>query len=377
MRAYRLTLALVGSIACGMAACGSSDPSVTSSGGGADNGGSSGAIPTTKNGDAGSARGGGSVNSGANTGRPLEADAGDQLGNDPNACEKLQLPAHPNAPEIMIVLDRSGSTIGSGPGGAQRWDPSVSAVKKLTSSLTGSVEFGLMLFPSPGGGGGRGLECTPGKVDVPVNFNTAAMIAAKLDMSRPTQLSATPTADTLVAAKAALDVSLCADCIEPPKYVLLVTDGKPNCGDGTAMETQADIDDTIAAIDALAKDGIKTYVVGYDTAKDAMAAAAMNSFAMHGGTGMQYPVENEETLVDELTRIAGSLVPYEFELTQNVNDASFVRVEIDGVTYVNGTDWTLVDGKKVVLNPMGGACPILRDAKVHLLNITRECDPVL
>jgi hypothetical protein len=325
-------------------------------------------------------------------------DASNDDSDDPNTCEKLQLPSDPLSPEILIVQDRSGSMVGLGDmrnAGKNRWAPSVSALKKLTSELTDTVAFGLMLFPAPGTGGAGGLGgflgglagggggtaggpgCSPGMVNVEVATGNAAEIASVLDMSAP-DVGATPTAASLDAAKGALDKGICADCRDAPKYVLLVTDGQPTCGaNGAATTAPEDIDNTNAAIDELAAAGIKTYVIGYDTASDPDAAAAMDSFAMHGGTDHHLPVEDEASLLAELTRIAGSLVPCEFELSDKaqIPDPSYVRVEIDGMTYNFGTDWHLEENK-VVLTPEGGACPKLRDAKLHSLKITRECERI-
>jgi hypothetical protein len=342
--------------------------------------------------DAGVKRDGGkppaSSGGSSGSGSSGSSSGGNASGNDdPNACEKLQLPANPNSPQILIVLDRSGSMIGVGGGGGvgkNRWEPSVSAVKKLTASLTGTVEFGLMLFPSPGnadGGGfggfltgiagGGGPGCAAGVVNVPVALNTAGEISSMLDMSGP-DVGSTPTAASLLAAKEALSGG-CSDCVAKPKYVLLVTDGQPTCG---ADGGPGDVDATNAAIDELSKAEIKTYVIGYDTLPGTPEGDAMQSFAEHGGTEKYFPVEDETSLVAELTRIASALVPCEFELKDEITDPSYVRVEIDGKTYNFGSDWQ-VDGKKIVLDPMGGACPLLRDAQVHFLNITRECEVVL
>src|SRR5689334_13082636 len=60
----------------------------------------------------------------------------------PPTCDKLQLEGAPNSPDILIVLDRSGSMVGFGDArnaGKNRWLPSVSAIKKLTSELTETV----------------------------------------------------------------------------------------------------------------------------------------------------------------------------------------------------------------------------------------------
>jgi uncharacterized lipoprotein YmbA len=102
----------------------------------------------------------------------------------------------------------------------------------------------------------------------------------------------------------------------------------------------------------------------------------MDEFAMHGGTEKHYPVEDETTLLAELSRIAGALVPCEFELSSDIPDPTYVSVKIDGVSYAYMTDWT-IEGRKIVLHPDGGACPVLRDAKLHDLKIIRECVPVL
>ncbi|MET0286608.1 MAG: vWA domain-containing protein [Polyangiales bacterium] len=313
------------------------------------------------------------------------------LTGDPTACQKIQLPSNPANPEILIVQDRSGSMVGlggTGGPGVNRWAPSVSALKKVTSELGDTVAFGLMLFPAPGsGGGGLGAiipglggggagGCTPGKVDVEVATGSAEAIAAKLDMSAP-DVGNTPTAQSLEAALGVIDTAPCADCRKPPKYVLLVTDGQPTCGAaGGTMTTPEDIEATNAAIDALKAAGVTTYVIGYDTARDPAVAAAMDGFAEHGGTEKHLPVEDEASLLAELTRIAGALVPCEFELSGDVDDPSFVRVEIDGVTYEFGKDWEL-DGRTVRLKEDGGACPKLRDARLHQLQITRECAPIV
>jgi hypothetical protein len=293
--------------------------------------------------------------------------------------------ARPNAPHILIVLDRSGSMVGLGGArnaGRNRWQPSVSAVQKVTSQLTETVAFGLMTFPSRGGAGGVGgllgggggalATCTPGKVDVPVALNSAPMIAITLAGAAP-DIGATPTTASLEAALTALGPT-CVDCEEGPKFVLLVTDGQPTCGAaGGADTTPEDIAATVAAIDKLKEADISTFVVGYDTQSDPEAAAAMDQFAMHGGTERHFPVENEQTLVNELTRIAGALVSCEYELSSDIDDPSYVRVTIDGEQQNLSDGAWRIDGKKIILE---GSCEKLKDAKAHNLKIVHECKQV-
>ena len=304
-----------------------------------------------------------------------------------NLCDQVSIQARSNAPDILIVLDRSSSMRGQG---VDRWTPSVMAVKTLTGELEGAINFGLMLFPAPGAQAGvaqgilEGLGlgaingflpedtgCAPGKVVVPLKADNAAAIAQSLDRGGPQGIAYTPTATSLEAALATLKGEQCADCAERPTYVLLVTDGEPTCTSGTGMGTQADVDATNAAIDKLLAADIKTYVVGYGTASSPTASAAMTSFAQHGGTEKYLPVENGDELNAELRRIAGSLVSCEYELNDEVEDPALVRVVIDGKTLILNQGWT-IEGRKVILQE---ACDMIKDARVHTVKINKECTP--
>lgn len=295
---------------------------------------------------------------------------------EPQTCEKVNVPARPNAPDILIVLDRSGSMLSGG-----RWGPSISAIRTFTTTLDSAVSFGLMVFPALGGGGGGGGplgggSCTPGKLDIPFAVGNATKIANALVLATPSPTGQTPTAASMQAALQYFDTTPCADCTTAPKYVVLVTDGQPNCGaGGGGMATgNSDITATADAIASLTNAGVTTYVVGYGTRSDPTLATAMDRFAKAGGTDQHFAVENEASFVEELTKIAGEVISCEYELKDEVTNPEYVRVEIDGKTYALDKDWR-AEGKKIILE--GAACSTLRDAKrIHSLEITRECEPI-
>ncbi|MET0344558.1 MAG: vWA domain-containing protein [Polyangiales bacterium] len=375
-----LTLVGVGIAGAVVLACGS-DEGTLSSGQARD---SDGDAQGDESPDAG--KGGSSSTTRRDGGRGGSTSSGGGGTSSDNTCDALTVQARPNSPEILIVLDRSGSMVGLGGTagiGRNRWQGSMSAVQKVTEQLTETVAFGLMTFPARSGGiggfpiggiGGAGNTCQAGKVDVPVGLNSAAMIATTLRGATP-DFGATPTAATLEAARGALNGNAsCVDCVEAPKYVLLVTDGQPTCGaTGSAETTPEDIAATTSAIDKLREDGVKTYVVGFDTVNDATVAATMNQFAQHGGTERHFPVENEATLVNELVRIASALVPCEYELASDVDDPDFVRVTIDGEQQNLSDGAWRIEGNKIILE---GSCEKLKDAKAHDLRIVRECELV-
>jgi len=292
------------------------------------------------------------------------------------------------APDILIVLDRSLSMQAE-----NRWAPSVAGVEQITADLQDRVSFGLMTFPgtSGGGGGGRGgggnLTCGAGTLNVPMDLNSGGAIANALRNMQPG--GATPTAITLAAAR---DV-VTADTLDPdakrrPKYVLLVTDGAPNCTDGMppsgGMQTAtgslepAQVEASITEIKAMTKAGVKTFVLGYDTQTDTTLKGALDRMAQAGGTGDKEhrAVESQQTLVNELREITDVVIGCDFELDGAVSDKRYVLVKLDGKQINVDTDdgWKLSSDRRTV-TVVGSACETLKK-EGHRLTVSVECEQV-
>ena len=65
-------------------------------------------------------------------------------GSPSDQCDVVHLRTSPSTPDMLIVLDRSGSM-----GDEGRWQPSVSAVRTIVMQLQSQIRFGLALFPDP------------------------------------------------------------------------------------------------------------------------------------------------------------------------------------------------------------------------------------
>jgi hypothetical protein len=313
-------------------------------------------------------------------------------------CEVVHLTAKPTTPDILIVLDRSGSMQRDG-----RWVPSVQAVRGITADLQSKVNFGLALFPDQPvlpdinaclmqadptmclnqalQGLGMAGVCTPGKIVVPVGPNTAALIGTTLDTT--ISQGGTPTGETLQNLVGTFGmIPMDPDKIPAPRFVLLVTDGQPTCPNGGGENTtQPDIDLANDGIDKLLALGVRTYVIGYDTSGpgNEMFASVLDGFAMRGGTGdtMHRPVENEQSLRDELQRIAGDVVSCSFVLDKAPPRADYVLVKIDGVQ-VNLDDpngWHLIGDRTVELT--GSTCEMLKSPGNHQVDAEVRCQLVV
>jgi von Willebrand factor type A domain len=303
-------------------------------------------------------------------------------------CGKHAVKSDHAIPDMLIVLDRSASMA---PGGndrrTDRWRGSATAVSQLVTSYGTGVNFGLMTFPGGGQqGGGRGgfsqASCTPGQVDVEVGPDNGAAINRAIAGMGPGGF--TPTAATLEAALTVIGSPTTADQdVSAVKYVLLVTDGDPNCsatfmpgagGGGGSPDDPLGRMQTIAAIQKLTDAGIQTYVVGYETAGTDFAGQ-LDLMAAAGGTGedMHRSVESAADLAATFDELASNATTCSYRLVEKV-DVSFVSVTVGGKPRKYETDWRLEsDGRTVTL--VGTACADAKKGGVFTVDVV--CEPVI
>ncbi len=361
-------------------------------------------------GDAGAGASGGMGNGGTNAGGGGSGSGNTGLAsNGDTACETRAVKADKVIPDMLIVLDKSGSMVWPGctaagnPAGAgckngvstttpyqmpfDRWAPSVAALKTTTAALDSRVRFGLMIFPSdpiPATLIPFMLEqsCQPGMVFETPALHMGPEIAMALD-SETADGDSTPIPGTLKAAHQALGTGLVGPDETPkPKYVLLVTDGAPNCTVDAQPAFSADQAnmDSYAEVDALTQDGIRTYVIGYDTRKSADLAVVLDEMARRGGTGAKahQEVTDENSLLSAISAIAGEITTCTYKLDMPVPDLKKVSVILDGVPQKNGTDgWELGPDMRTI-ELRGKACDTIQNAEiVHGLKISVECRDVI
>jgi hypothetical protein len=351
MRAL-LNLTLISSLVsggAGVSGCGSS----------ADDTGGQSSVPggsSDDDDDDGSGRKDGGVDAGKKDGGKTSG-GGASGGGPGETCESKSISAHATPPDILIVLDKSLSML------LTRWTPSSEAVEELTTKYQAVVSFGLEVFPA-------GFTCEPGILDVPLALNNADAIATAITNTVP--IGITPTAQSLRNALMFLgDQHAAGDNLATPTYVVLVTDGEPNCPDDLTPDPPTN---SVEACKALFDANIPVYVIGYEI--DATGEPTMNAMAMAGGTDKYFPVENKADLDAAFDKITKDVVRCEFELDEQPQDPSYVRVTIDGDTVpLDDPDGWSIDVRKVTLT--GGSCAKLKDGVTHLLAANVECAPVI
>jgi hypothetical protein len=266
-------------------------------------------------------------------------------------------------PDVLIVLDRSSSMKR---GEVNRWDPSVSGLKAITSALASDVRFGLMVFPGTSGGDDTASSCAPGSLEVPIALNNAAALASRLDTLGLAR--STPTAPTLEVAHIVLKTRRAQrGSTLGPAYVILVTDGSPNCAEEGDVSFEsggspAAVEQALRAIDAMSQDGIKTFVLGYDTESDPRLKPILDRLAQVGATGdtTHRAVDNEAGLTAAFRDITRIAVGCAFNLSTRPLDWDHVSVSLSGAPLQGGDadGWSLgPDGR--TLSIQGKACDLL------------------
>ncbi|MET0342427.1 MAG: vWA domain-containing protein [Polyangiales bacterium] len=284
-------------------------------------------------------------------------------------CGKSDTDVAPVVPDMLIVLDRSGSMMTPARPGLQavdRWNPSVKGVKTLTTTFDKTISFGLMVFPN------EAALCAPGDVRVPVGKQSAAKISTALDGMLPS--GGTPTGETMQRALQSFGGSS-----SNPRYVVLVTDGQPTCPSsiGTTINPAALASDkqlAIGAIDALAKANIKTFVIGYDAQLDPAFAGALNEFAAAGGTKKYYPVQDEKSLSAAFGEITKTIRSCDFKLKEWIDDPRYVTVSLNGqkLVFNDPNGWSFKDQ---VITLVGASCARYQENATHKVSIRLECIP--
>jgi hypothetical protein len=315
------------------------------------------------------------------------ADAGTSTPVSSDLCERRTVQAQRITPEMLIVLDRSLSmSPDANDSSTDRWAGSVTAIKQTVIAFEGQIDFGLMTFPAfdsrqllrNGSGSTLEVQCPTGALDVELGSGHAGQIAEALDELAPG--GSTPTGPTLMAA---LDVlrntaKLYAGTLAP-RYVLLVTDGDPNCAGPAAFDGTDPLArrQALDAVGALNDAQIKTYVVGFQTASTSFVGQ-LDQMAALGGTGetTHRSVESGADLVKTFQEIVDRAVSCSFKLETAMVNPAYVLITTAGEPrgFQNQNGWTLgVDMKTVTLS--GAACDSIRSGAPITVEVL--CSPVI
>jgi hypothetical protein len=339
-------------------------------------------------------------------GNPLSGSGGDVgltgTGGTAGQCGQAAVTINPLPPDILIVEDRSGSMnddqtdtpCNGGCGATSKWALVTAAINQVVAATETQVNWGLKFFADAdaqcGVNGGAAVGVAT-KTSVPI---AAAITASTSGNGGVMNGSYTPTRKAVNAG----DAYLMGVQDTNPKYLLLATDGLPNCPDnctGNACTNTPNAAETAAveaSITAAQGDGFKTFVVGIATGADQSANTALNGFAMAGGeaqTGaatQYYSVTDTASLVTALNKIVGIVASCTIDVSKvppaalgnfkiSATDANGNPVEIKDYTFdpPNTGAPPLPAPNNIILDPNGTSCMSLTNGSYTNFKFNYAC----
>lgn len=333
------------------------------------------------------------------------------------SCGTTSKTADVKTVNMLLVIDKSGSMVDKPPGFDQsKWDALQTALAKALRNVQDDINFGMLLYPFPvpdnvsakDYAAACNVNSGPSAVNVPIGSGANAVSAIASALKDTTPFGGTPTAAAL---KAAYDyftgegLNLAGD-----KYVLLATDGGPNCNVANSCATDAsrctpnldatcssancctdegrlclDDQEVVKQISALQKKGIPTFVVGIPGTE--VYRQYLDSFAEAGGqvnpdpdaTSKYYAVEASQGLqglIDVFSTITTQLVrSCDIGLAENPPDKDKLNVAVDCEVVPQSEDsWVLDDSTDpftVVLK--GDTCDRVKTVGARRVDVVYGC----
>jgi hypothetical protein len=332
-------------------------------------------------------------------------------------CGVTSVEASFSAANVLLVIDKSGS-MDDQPEGFElkKWDALKAALAPALDAVAEEMSFGLLLYPF-GEDAEIPLDCFegccevptgPAAVQVPIEAgeSSAESVMAALEAAGPG--GGTPTAAALAAA---LDYFTIGDgaALEGDRYVLLATDGGPNCNGGKTCdaetctpnldgdcpegnccdgEGQYCLDDVavVQQLEALAAAGVPTFVIGIPGTE--AYGDYLSSFALAGGVPNPnappdyYAVSAQggvealaQTFVDITTHLVRSC---DVELAEAPREKKLVNVAVDCeiVPFEDGAGWDISPDAPTTLVLAGDACKHLKREGARRVDVVYGCQTV-
>jgi len=271
--------------------------------------------------------------------------------------------------KMMLAVDTSLSMLSEvGPADpSKKWDRLVEAFCGANGFLDGTREqrLGLATFPDD-------TQCAGGSIKLPIAGQSGLGVDEIKSFLRDLPpVGGTPIASTLRAIAADADFML-----EEPatsRFVLLLTDGLPNCDDAeppdcictatdptlctghgtTPGDTRncLDEDGTIDSVRALREAGVETFVIGFgegtsgSVARQVLNAAAIEGGRARAGDTNYYQANSAAELQAVLEQIRGQLQSCNFSLEHSPADGRLISVTLHDVEdeteqqLTRGADW--------------------------------------
>lgn len=343
---------------------------------------------------------------------------------DTNTCGETEKPAQYAKINMLIVMDKSGSMTDTPPAyGKSKWESAKASLGTALKADDPLVSYGFMLYPYKADAAAAGCVIPSGTdaVNIPIQAASASVPAIHGLLAQTAPGGGTPTAGALKAAYEYYTVGAGRDLIGQ-KYVLLVTDGGPNCNAGItcpAATCTANLDqfescgtgianccdpsftvgtgepantlclDDVAVngqLQALREAGVGTFVIGIPGSE--VYASYLDSFADMGGYPVvgkahkYYEVINPQDLELAVQQITTSLVrDCNIPLVRAAEDKTKINVAVDCNALpqkaADQTDNWVYHEDTNTIEILGNQCAAIKSTGAKRLDVVTGCATII
>ncbi len=288
--------------------------------------------------------------------------------------EEIELINLGDPPDLLILLDRSGSMIlppNFPSPGDSKWTIMTNVLADVTAQYDMNINFGLAVFPTDND---CGVSNTPA---VSIGPDKGDAIATWMGSN-----SANGNTPSQYGLQAALDIYNSIPVNDAGRYVLFATDGAPNCGGDPPNVDIGSEAETVDGVEALAAAGIPTFVLGFgaflglpvDNLNDCGDAGGVPNPV---GPDSFYHADNASELEDVLLDIAGGIIipSCSFELAEPPPVPDDVTVTFDGDPVPrspgHNDGWDYSDANTITF--YGSYCELLQNGGVADVSFIYGC----
>lgn len=332
-------------------------------------------------------------------------------------CGESSVEAEFRTTNILLVIDKSGSMTDKPTGfEVNKWEALNKALSEALPDVADEMNFGLVLYPYSEEeeipelctGDICCVAPTASTINVPIEQGTKSVPKILRALRDTSPGGGTPTASALRAAYDYFTKGL-GRTLKGDRYVLLATDGGPNCNalntcDGDTctpnLDGQCDIanccdgqgayclDDrsVVEQIEALKDAGISTFVIGIPGTEQ--YADYLNEFAVAGGVPNQggdtdYYAVSAKDGVQALTQTFKDITTHlvrecEIPLESEAPDRNKVNVAVNCelVPHDDGDGWEISEDDAKLLIIKGDTCDKIQEEGVRRIDVFFGCNTI-
>ncbi len=293
-----------------------------------------------------------------------------------NGCQSVTITPTRSIPNIMFLVDQSGSMPENFGGGLNRWEAAHAAITEIIAETDSIVRYGLTTYQSQNGGS-TPSECPIFDTQVDFAMNNSSTI----NMSYPASFPGgedTPTGD-------AIDVLVDIIQADPPPaegptIIVLATDGEPDsCEVPDPNPTAGARAEAVSAAGNAHSAGIDVLALwvgalsNMDTENHIQEVANVGIGLAANGSQGDAPFwvgTNPQDLEDEFRAIIGASISCDIQMDKRFDDKEKAcndpgsDVRLNGMPLSCPSEWRVKPGVDDVIELVGSACDTFKSGDV-------------